>query len=137
MRRCCGGEQAQEGVAASRPESAQARGRALLNLRLADAEGGLLGRTLLCLTSNKVTSAAPSPIFPSGRRSQNIPGTLRTRACRTGCLSRACAGWGDAGQRGAACPTKSHRMTLLSCARPRAIPHCRRWRAAWCTGWPF
>jgi hypothetical protein len=29
--------------------SPQARGRALLNLRLSDAEGGLLGRTLLTL----------------------------------------------------------------------------------------
>lgn len=31
----------------------QRRGRSLLNLRLLDAEGGLLGRTLLTLVSNK------------------------------------------------------------------------------------
>ncbi|GLC34608.1 hypothetical protein PLESTM_000216800 [Pleodorina starrii] len=35
------------------PEAAQARGRALLNLRVDDVEGGLLGRTLLTLISNK------------------------------------------------------------------------------------
>ena len=46
--------QAQESIAQRRPEVAQARGRALLNLRLRDAEGGLLGRTLLSLVSNKV-----------------------------------------------------------------------------------
>ena len=33
----------------------QARGRALLNLRLTDAEGGLLGRTLLTLVNNKAS----------------------------------------------------------------------------------
>lgn len=47
--------QAQESIAQRRPEVAQARGRAVLNLRLRDAEGGLLGRTLLALVSNKVT----------------------------------------------------------------------------------
>ncbi|CAL5218349.1 g9 [Coccomyxa viridis] len=45
--------QAQDSIAQSRPEAAQARGRALLNLRVQDAEGGLLGRTLLTLVSNK------------------------------------------------------------------------------------
>ncbi|EFJ52473.1 hypothetical protein VOLCADRAFT_79084 [Volvox carteri f. nagariensis] len=35
------------------PEAAQARGRALLNLRVDDVEVGLLGRTLLTLVSNK------------------------------------------------------------------------------------
>ena len=49
--------QGQETVASRRPEAAQARGRALLNLRLRDAEGGLLGRTLLSLVSNKVCDA--------------------------------------------------------------------------------
>ena len=51
MRACA---QAQDSIAQSRPEAAQARGRALLNLRMQDAEGGLLGRTLLTLVSNKV-----------------------------------------------------------------------------------
>ena len=45
--------QAAEGTAAKRPESAAASGRTLLNLRVRDAEGGLLGRTLLTLVSNK------------------------------------------------------------------------------------
>ena len=50
---CC--MQAQDSIAQSRPEAAQAHGRALLNLRVQDAEGGLLGRTLLTLVSNKVS----------------------------------------------------------------------------------
>ncbi len=47
------GMQAAEGTAAKRPEAAAASGRTLLNLRVRDAEGGLLGRTLLTLVSNK------------------------------------------------------------------------------------
>ena len=47
--------QAQDSIAQSRPEAAQARGRALLNLHVQGAEGGLLGRTLLILVSNKVS----------------------------------------------------------------------------------
>lgn len=46
--------QAQEAATGVRPERAQARGRALLNLKLRDAEGGLLGRTLLTFILNKV-----------------------------------------------------------------------------------
>lgn len=45
--------QALETTAAKRPEAAVAAGRTLLNLRVRDAEGGLLGRTLLTLVSNK------------------------------------------------------------------------------------
>lgn len=45
--------QALETTAAKRPEAAAAAGRTLLNLRVRDAEGGLLGRTLLTLVSNK------------------------------------------------------------------------------------
>ncbi|KAL4856486.1 DNA-binding protein SMUBP-2 [Chlorella vulgaris] len=41
--------QAEETMAVGGPALAAARGRALLNLRLTDAEGGLLGRTLLTL----------------------------------------------------------------------------------------
>ena len=62
---CCA-LQAQESIGQSRPEAAQARGRALLNLRMQDAEGGLLGRTLLTLVSNKVRSLClrtPNPNF--------------------------------------------------------------------------
>ena len=50
---CCV-PQAQESIGQRRPEATQARGRALLNLRVQDAEGGLLGRMLLTLVSNKV-----------------------------------------------------------------------------------
>ncbi len=45
--------QALETTAAKRPEAAAAAGRTLLKLRVRDAEGGLLGRTLLTLVSNK------------------------------------------------------------------------------------
>lgn len=47
--------QAEETLAAGSPESAAAKGRALLNLRLTEAEGGLLGRTLLTLVNNKAS----------------------------------------------------------------------------------
>lgn len=50
----CAVQQAQEAVTGVRPERAQARGRALLNLKLRDAEGGLLGRTLMTFILNKV-----------------------------------------------------------------------------------
>ena len=49
--------QAQEAVSGVRPEAAQARGRSLLNLKLRESEGGLLGRTLLTLILNKVSNA--------------------------------------------------------------------------------
>ncbi|KAL4440242.1 hypothetical protein ABPG75_003243 [Micractinium tetrahymenae] len=53
--------QAEEALSAGSPESAAAKGRALLNLRLADAEGGLLGRTLLTLVNNKGGGSEPLP----------------------------------------------------------------------------
>lgn len=53
--------QAEEALAAGSPETAAAKGRALLNLRLADAEGGLLGRTLLTLVNNKARHH-PAPL---------------------------------------------------------------------------
>lgn len=53
--------QAEEALAAGSPESAAAKGRALLNLRLTDAEGGLLGRTLLTLVNNKGGGTEPLP----------------------------------------------------------------------------
>lgn len=58
----CLGWQAQEAVSGVRPERAQARGRALLNLKLRDAEGGLLGRTLLTFILNKVPDRNATPI---------------------------------------------------------------------------
>lgn len=44
---------AEDGLSRCTPEMAQGKGRVLLNLRLDDAEGGLLGRTLLTLVRNK------------------------------------------------------------------------------------
>lgn len=44
---------------------AQARGRTLLNLRVSDAEGGLLGRTLLTLVPNKGWGTSPPPQLPA------------------------------------------------------------------------
>ena len=58
----CLGWQAQEAVSGVRPQRAQARGRALLNLRLRDTEGGLLGRTLLTFILNKVLDPKAKPI---------------------------------------------------------------------------
>lgn len=46
--------QAEEAVSMGGVEGAQAKGRVIANLRCSDAEGGLLGRTLLTLISNKV-----------------------------------------------------------------------------------
>ncbi|KAG2501054.1 hypothetical protein HYH03_000873 [Edaphochlamys debaryana] len=57
--------QAEEETSTCSPETAQARGRTLLNLRLDDVEGGLLGRTLLTLVSNKGYGAGgPAPELP-------------------------------------------------------------------------
>lgn len=56
--------QAQEAVSGVRPEKAQARGRALLNLKLRDAEGGLLGRTLLTFMLNKGSGDSMSHPLP-------------------------------------------------------------------------
>ncbi|KAK9808936.1 hypothetical protein WJX72_006613 [[Myrmecia] bisecta] len=56
--------QAQEAVSQCKPETAQAKGRALLNLRCTDAEGGLLGRTLLTLASNKGAGTVPVSLPP-------------------------------------------------------------------------
>ena len=49
---------AEEAVSLGGIESAQAKGRVITNLRCSDAEGGLLGRTLLTLVSNKVCMAS-------------------------------------------------------------------------------
>jgi ATP-dependent RNA/DNA helicase IGHMBP2 len=53
--------QAEETLSSAKPESSQAKGLALLNLRLRDAEGGLLGRTLLTLVNNKGGGTTPLP----------------------------------------------------------------------------
>eukprot|EP00198_Chlamydomonas_reinhardtii_P001007 XP_001690342.1 predicted protein [Chlamydomonas reinhardtii] len=53
MERAAEVAQATEETSMCSPETAQARGRTLLNLRVDDMEGGLLGRTLLTLVSNK------------------------------------------------------------------------------------
>ncbi len=48
---------AEDSLSSATPEQAQAKGRALLNLRLDATEGGLLGRTLLTLVRNKLGSS--------------------------------------------------------------------------------
>jgi len=58
-------EAAHEATSLCSPETAQARGRALLNLRCSGAEGGLLGRTLLTLVPNKGhVAGGPPPELP-------------------------------------------------------------------------
>ncbi|KAF8070908.1 Ighmbp2 [Scenedesmus sp. PABB004] len=56
---------AHEAAALCSTARAQARGRALLNLRVSDAEGGLLGRTLLTLVPNKGFGATPPLPLPA------------------------------------------------------------------------
>lgn len=77
-----------DALSASSPEAAQARGRALLNLRLSEAEGGLLGRTLLTLVSNRGAGAGADPLPPHKFSPHDI---VRLRPSR-----------GDAGGGGAA-----------------------------------
>lgn len=50
--------QAGDALAKLSPEAAQAKGQVLLNLRCTGSEGGLLGRTLITLVSNKVHAVA-------------------------------------------------------------------------------
>ncbi|KAK9868471.1 hypothetical protein WJX84_007692 [Apatococcus fuscideae] len=57
-------QQAEEAVSLGGIESAQAKGRVITNLRCSDAEGGLLGRTLLTLVSNKGGGTISSPLPP-------------------------------------------------------------------------
>lgn len=55
----------------------QARGRALLNLRLSEAEGGLLGRTLLTLVPNKGFGSGPPAPLPQHKLSPHDVVALR------------------------------------------------------------
>jgi hypothetical protein len=72
------GTQAQDSIAQTTAERAEARGRALMNLRLQEAEGGLLGRTLLTLVSNKVCNKILKPywwlINPAAHLPDNMGG---------------------------------------------------------------
>eukprot|EP00775_Hariotina_reticulata_P006215 gene6215-6451_t len=58
-------ERAQEATNICSTSTAQARGRTLLNLRVADAEGGLLGRSLLTLVPNKGFGSTPATALPA------------------------------------------------------------------------
>jgi hypothetical protein len=111
----------------ARPEAAQARGRALLNLRMRDAEGGLLGRTLLTLASNKVQAFGKLCATHVG------PGKRKLLICccaKADEMRRVEGAW-----MGLRCrPTRSPRTTLWRCAPPRATPPCQPWPAASCTG---
>jgi hypothetical protein len=73
-------------VSGLRPETAQARGRALLNLKCASAEGGLLGRTLLTLVSNKVRAYAgqKGSVPRRGGPSSLWTGSRATEVCLSG-----------------------------------------------------
>ena len=140
--------QAQESIAQRRPEVAQARGRALLNLRLRDAEGGLLGRTLLALVSNKVTHlhchcssftccrSCHGHIL-AGPRAQLICSielsSVMKIAADTGFPFDPCRVVGQS-----ASPfqlTRCRRMMSWSCARPKAMPPYPPLPAVLCTGW--
>ncbi|KAK9825119.1 hypothetical protein WJX74_010900 [Apatococcus lobatus] len=57
-------QQAEEAVSIGGVEGAQAKGRVIANLRCSEAEGGLLGRTLLTLISNKGGGSISSPLPP-------------------------------------------------------------------------
>ena len=72
--------QAEESLTTATPEQAQSRGRALLNLRLEDAEGGLLGRTLLTLVRNKLGSAGEESLPPHKFTPHDI---VRIRAAKS------------------------------------------------------
>jgi ATP-dependent RNA/DNA helicase IGHMBP2 len=56
---------AHDAAAASSASAAQARGVCLINLRVSESEGGLLGRTLLTLVPNKGYGSTPPPLLPA------------------------------------------------------------------------
>jgi len=62
----------------------QARGRSLLNLRVSDAEGGLLGRTLLTLVPNKGWGTTPPPQLPAHKFSPHDVVALKASAAGLG-----------------------------------------------------
>lgn len=57
-------EAAEESLSSATPAQAESRGRVIVNLRLADAESGLLGRTLLKLERNKPGEAGDVALPP-------------------------------------------------------------------------
>lgn len=70
----------------------QARGRALLNLRMTDAEGGLLGRTLLTLVSNKGFGSVPLPQLPPHKFSPHDVVALLPNKSEGGAGASLCTG---------------------------------------------
>lgn len=70
---------AEDSLSSATPEQAQAKGRALLNLRLEGAEGGLLGRTLLTLVRNKLGSSGEETLPPHKFSPHDI---VRVRAAK-------------------------------------------------------
>ncbi|MEW5310653.1 MAG: hypothetical protein WDW38_002430 [Sanguina aurantia] len=70
-------DSATEAMTLLQPATAQAKGRALLNLRLCDSEGGLLGRTLLTLVPNKGFGAGPPVELPPHKFSPHDVVALR------------------------------------------------------------
>eukprot|EP00798_Chlamydomonas_sp_ICE-L_P008550 gene8550-33983_t len=88
-------EQALEATQTVSPETAQAKGRALLNLRLEDAEGGLLGRTLLSLVSNKGYGSGTPTELPPHKFSPHDVVTYKRLKETLVSLSKAATGHGD------------------------------------------
>jgi hypothetical protein len=75
----------------------QARGRTLLNLRVSDAEGGLLGRTLLTLVPNKGFGSTPAVPLPAHKFSPHDVVALKASSAGLGgpplCTGLVCR-WG-------------------------------------------
>ncbi|KAG7670496.1 hypothetical protein KSW81_003059 [Nannochloris sp. 'desiccata'] len=84
---------AEESLSSATPEQAQAKGRALLNLRLEGAEGGLLGRTLLTLVRNKLGSSGEETLPPHKFSPHDI---VRIRAAKGGGAGDSGSGAGNA-----------------------------------------
>uniref|UniRef100_A0A383VHI7 DNA helicase n=1 Tax=Tetradesmus obliquus TaxID=3088 RepID=A0A383VHI7_TETOB len=75
---------AQEAATQCSTAAAQARGRTLLNLRVSDAEGGLLGRTLLTLVPNKGFGTTPAVLLPAHKFSPHDVVALKASSAGLG-----------------------------------------------------
>ncbi|KAF6264977.1 P-loop containing nucleoside triphosphate hydrolase protein [Scenedesmus sp. NREL 46B-D3] len=75
---------AQEAATQCSTAAAQARGRTLLNLRVSEAEGGLLGRTLLTLVPNKGFRTTPAVPLPAHKFSPHDVVALKASSAGLG-----------------------------------------------------
>ncbi|WIA11524.1 hypothetical protein OEZ85_011635 [Tetradesmus obliquus] len=78
------GEQRCISIGATDSKAPQARGRTLLNLRVSDAEGGLLGRTLLTLVPNKGFGTTPAVPLPAHKFSPHDVVALKASSAGLG-----------------------------------------------------